>query len=155
MDAQLTTTEINSYRELLPGDDYQEALATLEKHNGKVYSSLEELWGKAIGQPQSYNLARLRQATLKQWRQDLCGDDSFRMKVQEYSKKPRSTPLLTGLIVYLVAMVGRGGIPIDPAIATVVVLYILKIGLNIFCEYTETSGKPPDDDPDSRRIPHD
>lgn len=26
---------------------------------------------------------------------------------------------------------------LDPAIATVIVLYILKIGVNIFCDYTE------------------
>jgi hypothetical protein len=29
------------------------------------------------------------------------------------------------------------GLPIDPAIATIVVLYLVKIGLNVFCEYTE------------------
>jgi divalent metal cation (Fe/Co/Zn/Cd) transporter len=47
------------------------------------------------------------------------------------------------------------GLPLDPAIATIVVLYILKIGLNIFCEYTDSSIKPPADDPESRRLPHD
>ncbi len=28
-------------------------------------------------------------------------------------------------------------LPIAPGIATIIVLYILKIGLDIFCEYTE------------------
>jgi len=32
-------------------------------------------------------------------------------------------------------VVGAAGLPIDPAIATVVVLYIVKVGINIFCEY--------------------
>ncbi|MEO0844573.1 MAG: hypothetical protein AAF063_37790, partial [Cyanobacteria bacterium J06643_5] len=76
------------------------------------------------------------QTTLNVLRNELCGDDGFRTQVKEYSKNPASTPLLTGLIVYLV---GISGLPIDPAIATVVVLYIIKIGLNIFCEYTERS----------------
>ncbi|MEQ8758102.1 MAG: hypothetical protein RID09_31905 [Coleofasciculus sp. G1-WW12-02] len=35
--------------------------------------------------------------------------------------------------------------PAQDAIATVVVLYILKIGLNIFCQYTEP--------PDSKSLP--
>ena len=51
---------------------------------------------------------------------------------KEYSKNPTSAPLLTGLIV---AVVSSAGLPIDPEIATVIVLYILKVGINIFCEY--------------------
>ncbi|MBE9198754.1 MULTISPECIES: hypothetical protein [unclassified Nodularia (in: cyanobacteria)] len=45
--------------------------------------------------------------------------------------------LLSGLIVSLVGLATTNGLPIDRAIATVIVLYILKIGLNIFCDYTE------------------
>ncbi|MFB8787816.1 MAG: hypothetical protein U7123_02995 [Potamolinea sp.] len=41
------------------------------------------------------------------------------------------------MVIYLIGLVGTGGFPIDPAIATIVVLYIVKIGLNIFCDYTE------------------
>ena len=51
-------------------------------------------------------------------------------------KNPGSGPLLTGLIV---SMVTISGLPIERAIATIIVLYILKIGLNIFCEYTKTT----------------
>ena len=28
-------------------------------------------------------------------------------------------------------------IPLDPSIATIVILYILKIGLNVYCKYTD------------------
>ncbi|MEI1373238.1 hypothetical protein PQG02_28000 [Nostoc sp. UHCC 0926] len=28
-------------------------------------------------------------------------------------------------------------IPLDPLIATIVILYILKIGLNVYCKYTD------------------
>jgi len=34
-------------------------------------------------------------------------------------------------------LVGLTTLPINPAIATIIVLYILKLGLNIFCEYTD------------------
>ncbi|MBW4464710.1 MAG: hypothetical protein KME07_04625 [Pegethrix bostrychoides GSE-TBD4-15B] len=72
-------------------------------------------------------------------RREICEDDGFRGKVKEYTKNPGSAPLLTGAIVSLVTLATAHGVAIDPAIATVIVLYILKIGLNVFCEYT----KPP------------
>lgn len=71
-------------------------------------------------------------------RKELCGNDGFRGKVKEYTNNPGSAPLLTGLIVSLVGIAGVHGLPIDPAIATIMVLYVVKIGLNIFCEYTES-----------------
>ena len=75
--------------------------------------------------------------TLNVLRQELCDDDGFRGQLQEYKKNPASSPFLSGLIVSLVGLATTSGLPIDPAIATVIVLYILKIGLNIFCDYTE------------------
>ncbi len=57
----------------------------------------------------------------------------FNVSVLDYNKNPGSASLLTGAIIYLV---GVSALPIDPAIATIIVLYILKVGLNIFCEYT-------------------
>ncbi|WP_446387765.1 hypothetical protein [Coleofasciculus sp. B1-GNL1-01] len=114
----------------------QDAIAVLKDHNGDIEASFEELYFQQHGSIPDFPDKSLWEVTLNQLRQELCGDDSFRTKVQEYSKNPGSTPLLTGLIVYLV---GLAGLPLDPAIATVVVLYILKIGLNIFCQYTEPS----------------
>ena len=61
-------------------------------------------------------------------------NEGVRAQFQEYSKNPSSAPLLTGLIVTVTT---TAGLPIDPAIATIVVLYLVKIGLNVFCEYTE------------------
>ena len=80
--------------------------------------------------------------TLGELRKELCGDDGFRGKVKEYTNNPGSAPLLTGLIVSLSSIAVAHGLPIDPAIATIIVLYVVKIGLNTFCEYTE-----PDTDP--------
>jgi divalent metal cation (Fe/Co/Zn/Cd) transporter len=46
------------------------------------------------------------------------------------------------LIVSLVGIAWANGLPIDPVIATIIVLYIVKIGLNTFCEYTEPATDP-------------
>ncbi|MEH2243881.1 hypothetical protein [Nostoc sp.] len=138
MDAQLSHTEMNVARGILQDyDPAQHALNHLEKHNGKVETAFEDLWIEKNGQPLMQQRKSLWQVTLKVLREELCGDDGFRGQLQDYTKNPGSSPLLTGLIISLVGVATAHGLPIDPAIATVIVLYILKIGLNIFCEYTE------------------
>jgi len=47
--------------------------------------------------------------------------------------------LLNGLIGSLVLLSNAHGIPLESTIATIAVLYILKIGLNVLCEYTEAT----------------
>jgi hypothetical protein len=54
--------------------------------------------------------------------------------VEEYNKDPTKAVLLTGLIVYVINAVT---LPINPAIAVVVVLWVLKLGIRTFCDYTE------------------
>jgi hypothetical protein len=137
MDACLTATEITNYRQILPDESSQTVLATLEKYDGRFDDSFDELLSMGA-QAKAYDLKRLREVTLKQLRKEICGDDSFRSKVQEYSKNPGSAPLLNGLIGSLVLLANAHGIPLESTIATIVVLYILKIGLNVICEYTAT-----------------
>ncbi len=140
MDAQLSSTEINLAREVLQDyDPGQHALNVLEKHNGNCDTSFDELWVDQHGEIVKPEGKSLWQTTLKVLRQEVCGDDGFRGQIAEYTKNPGNAPLLTGLIVSLVGVATAHGLPLDPAIATVVVLYILKIGLNIFCDYTETA----------------
>lgn len=156
MDAQLTSSEINHYREILQGDDSaQKALTTLEQYDGRFYDSFDELLSQVSGQTKSYELARLRQAMLKQVREQLCENDDFGTTLEEYSHNPGNTTLFAGLIASLEELAAAQEFPFTPALAAMVVFYLVKIGLNIFCEYTETSVKPPTDDPQSRRIPHD
>jgi hypothetical protein len=81
-----------------------------------------------------YGGKSLWKTTLKVLRQEICGDEGFCTQFKNYTRNPGSTPLLTGLIVSLTTL---SGLPIDPAIATVIVLYLLKIGLEIFCEHTK------------------
>jgi hypothetical protein len=105
-------------------------------------ASFDQLWIEKNGQPPDMPEGKsLWQVTLSELRKEVCGDEGVRTQIKEYSKNPGSAPLLTGLIVSMVGLAAAHGLPLDPAIATIVVLYILKIGLNIFCEYTE----PPSD----------
>jgi predicted Rdx family selenoprotein len=135
MESQLTSSELYEKQQLL--QDYnpaQEAIALLSQNKGRFDISFDQLWEHKNGVPTFGEGKSLWQSTLKVLRQELCGDDGFRAQFQEYTKNPGSAPLLTGLIVSLTTL---SGLPIDPAIATVVVLYLLKVGLKIFCEYTE------------------
>ncbi|MEH2167916.1 MAG: hypothetical protein V7K41_14820 [Nostoc sp.] len=45
--------------------------------------------------------------------------------------------MFNSVIGSLVIVAAAHGIPIDGAIATIVVLYIFKIGINVLCKYTE------------------
>ncbi len=137
MEPILTPAEMNEMRQML--QDYapaQEAFAMLEKHNGRLDTSFDELWFEN-NNIESYNRKSLWETTLKVLRAELCGNDGLRAQFKDYTKNPGSAPLLTGLIVAVVGLGASSGIPIDPSIATIVVLYLLKICLNIFCEYTE------------------
>ena len=132
MKAQLTDTEIKASQQLL--EDYepaQKALIALQKHKGQLEASFDELWGEQT--QQMYQGKSVWETTIKVLRQEICGDEGFRAQFKNYTRNPGSAPLLTGLIVSLTTI---SKIPIDPAIATVIVLYLLKIGLEIFCEYT-------------------
>lgn len=143
MEFQLSTDEIKAKQQLLQEyEPAQEAFAILEKNQGRLDASFDELWEEKNGSQTFTKGKSLWKVMLGELRKELCGDDGFRGKVKEYTNNPGSAPLLTGLIVSLVGIAGANGLPIDPAIATIVVLYVVKIGLNTFCEYTE-----PDTDP--------
>ncbi|MGK7878083.1 MAG: hypothetical protein AB4426_33685 [Xenococcaceae cyanobacterium] len=137
METQLTTAEIEAKQQLL--QDYspaQEAIAILKENNGRFDTTFDRLWEEQHPQ-EIFGQKSLWQSTLKVLRDEICGDEGFRSKILDYNKNPGSASLMTGAIVYLV---GLTTLPINPAIATIIVLYILKVGLNIFCEYTETAG---------------
>jgi len=132
MTTQLTQSDLQNISQLL--QDYapaQKTLTLLNETNGDLEKSFETLWTEQHGK-KNFNQTKLWQSTVNVFRQELCGKEGFQNQFKEYSKNPTSAPLLTGLIVYVVHSVG---FPIDPAIATIVVLYILKVGINIFCDY--------------------
>lgn len=138
----LEMSEIKAMYSLVHGsdssksEDIEHALTTLEKHGGDVEASFQSLWKEEVGVlgvPSSPDKS-LWQTTINVMQQEICGDEGFRRRLLDYNKNPSSAPLLTGAIVYLA---GLTTLPINPAIATIVVLYILKVGLNIFCEYVQ------------------
>jgi len=151
MSTHFTPTEIEQVKQLIQNSnssessDIRSAITTLEKNNGDLEISFNDLWDERIGSLSTYNPGdkSLWQVTLKELRKEVCGDEGFRGKVKEYSKNPGTAPLLTGVIVSLVGIAGAHGLPLDPAIATIIVLYLLKIGLNVFCEYTEPKAEDP------------
>jgi len=131
----LNFTEIDEMQELL--HDYPPADAAMEllkKHNGRLDTTFEELWTQANGIEPLETQKSIWQVTLKVMRDELCGHEGFRAILNEYLKNPGNAALLTTLVVTLSGMTT---LPINPAIATIIILYILKVGLGIFCEYTE------------------
>lgn len=140
METQLTTTEINEKQQLLQGyDPAEKALATLKEHNGKLDEAFDRLWSEVNEVAIFGDRKSLWEATLKVLRQELCGNEGFRGKLSEYIKKPEDAALLTALIISVVQLTT---LPINPAIVTIIILYILKIGIGIFCEYTEPVADP-------------
>ena len=137
METQLTNSEIKAKQQLLKNYPLADkAFTTLEQNDGSLEITFDILWAEKIGLTFNHNKSKsLWKVTLKVLQQEICGSKGFQTQFQEYTKNPGSAPLLTGLIVSLITI---STLPLDPPIATVIVLYILKVGLKIFCEYTET-----------------
>ncbi|MFB2920578.1 hypothetical protein [Aerosakkonema funiforme] len=135
IEPQLSTSEINEKHQLLQNESFaQEAFTTLKQYDGKLDEAFDKLWSEVNGLEPFGPQKSLWEVTLKVIRQELCGNEGFRGKLSEYIKKPEDAALLTALIISVVQLTT---LPINPAIATIIVLYILKIGIGIFCEYTE------------------
>jgi hypothetical protein len=137
MSTQLSLTEIQQLQQILQDELERKALTTLEHHNGDLEASFDELWQEKFGRKDYGKNKSLLQLTLNEIRAEICGDDGLQGKIKEYTKNPGSASLLNSIIGSLVAVAAVNGIPLDAAIATIVVLYILKIGVNVFCKYTE------------------
>ncbi len=107
MSTQLSATELQAAQALL--HDYapaQPALATLAEQDGDLEASLTELVAAEAGTAMfGAERESLRAVFLRNLRREICGDDSFREKVESYSKSPDKAVLLTGLIVYVVNLV--------------------------------------------------
>jgi hypothetical protein len=138
----LSPTELTQLQHTL--QDYapgQPAIATLLQHNGDLDASLEALLHTQAGAA-TFGPKTLKTVTLDVLRDQLCGDAGFRQKLADYTQQKDSAPMLTGLIVYLAGQLVLP-FPVDPGLATLVVLYISKVGLEIFCRYTEPDTPPP------------
>lgn len=138
METQLTIDEIKAKQQLL--QDYepeQKALAVMEINNGNLEASFDALWQEKFGKSDYGRGKSLLHLTLDEIRAEICGNEGFRGKLNEYTKNPGNASLLNSVIGSLVLIAAAHGLPLDQTIATIVVLYILKIGLNVLCKYTE------------------
>lgn len=68
-------------------------------------------------------------------RDEICRDEGFRTRLSYYTKSSENAVLLTATITSLMALTA---IFINLSIATIIALYILKIGLNVYCQYSES-----------------
>jgi len=139
MSIQLTTSEIQQTEQLLQGEQYApEVIEMLAKYDGNLDNCFDAMW-ITKNEPQMLNLAAsqrpsLWEVTQEVLRNELCSNEGFRGKIMDYNKNPGSAALFTGAIVYVAQLTT---LPINPAIATIIVLYIIKVGIDIFCKYTE------------------
>jgi hypothetical protein len=90
----------------------------------------------------SVNQPSLWQVLLNRVRQEICGsDDSLRSLIQQYKKNPGNATLITGFITALVSH-SNLQLPIDSAIATAIALYIMHIGIDVFCDWSNPPTQP-------------
>jgi hypothetical protein len=135
MSVQLTPTELETLTQRLkryrPG---QVAIAALNQYDRQLDVSFDQLCAQKIGVPLVFASSDPRSfwhVTLAGLQPILCADPSFPVKVENYLQKPDNAALLTDLVTYLV---GRSGMPIDPAMGLLLTLFILQQGLSNFCQ---------------------
>jgi hypothetical protein len=78
----------------------------------------------------------LWEVTLTVIRKEICGEnDSLKTQLKAVRNNPGKTTILTGIIV---SIIEKCKLPLDTALATMILLWILKVGIDIFCDYTAT-----------------
>jgi hypothetical protein len=135
-----TPEEINQFRQSPAADP--EVLQRLEQTQD-FETTFNQMYVDRYGAPRSFEgePRSFWQILLKRVQQDICGeDDSLRSLIQSAKKNPGNATLITGVITALVNLSGVP-LPIDSAIATAIALYILHIGIDVFCEWASPPSK--------------
>lgn len=136
---ELTSAELSQVQaQLQTYAPAQPAADSLIQHNGQLEAALEDMLVDAFGAPAEFGKPSLWEVTRDVLRQELCSDEGFRGRIRAYVEKPQQATLLTGAIIYLVEQVALPFV-ISPSLAALIVLYVAKVGLDIFCKYTEPS----------------
>ncbi len=112
----------------------QSALSALQQHQGDLARALESELTEQFGTHETYGESSLWAITQETLREELCGKEGFLGRVQKYLDEPKKATALTALVIYIME---QTTLPISPSLATLVALYITKVGLTIFCKYTE------------------
>jgi hypothetical protein len=134
---------------------YRQAIATLPEAATAIdqleqtqdfEATIEALFHAQAGAPQTFGNPSDRP---KIWpllkariMQEICGEDeSFRSMIKDIKKHPSNAIMVTGAITYLVNLSGIP-FPVEPALATGIILYIAHIGIDVFCEWSTPTLNP-------------
>jgi hypothetical protein len=133
-----SSVELDQYRQSLAED--QNALSAIDalEQTQDFATAFSQLYEAQYGPVQVFGVDKpsLWQVLLKRVRQEICGsDDSLRSLIQQYKKNPGNATLITGFITALVSH-SNLQLPIDSAIATAIALYIMHIGIDVFCDWS-------------------
>jgi hypothetical protein len=107
-------------------------------------ATIEALCQAQSGPTQTFGTDQPRLWTIlkKRFMQEICGEDeSFRSLIKDIKKSPSNAIAVTAAITYLVNLSGFP-IPIEPALATGIILYIAHIGIDVFCEWSNPTTNP-------------
>ena len=133
---QLAPQEITQLDSQLQGyAPAHQAVEMLNRHGGQLEPSIEDMLVETYGAPAEFGQPSLWDVTRDVLRTELCSDEGFRGRIRDYVAKPQQATFLTGAIIYLVEQVALP-FTISPSLAALVVLYVAKVGLDIFCQYT-------------------
>jgi hypothetical protein len=136
----LTASEMSALATELQGyAPAQSALDTLQQHHGNLMQALAAQLIEEVGTREIYSERSLWEITQETLREELCGKEGFLGRVQKYLDEPKKATALTALVIYIVE---QTTLPISLSLATLLALYITKVGLTIFCKYTEPTVGP-------------
>lgn len=134
IEAQLTPDELKATARLLK--DYRPArgaIACLEQQAGRLDSSFNQLCAQKLGVPGVADApAGFWQAALEGLRPNLCQDEALCSQITAYEKSFAKGDALKRLIPAIVAL---SDMPLDQELGTLLVLYVLKVGLADFCQH--------------------
>jgi hypothetical protein len=136
-DWYLDDADIHHARQLLKDHpDTLPGLDTVERHQGNLCTSIDELMSDkdaAIVASVKREHKTVWQVLTEQLYLSICGEDDSLRQMLKQTKESDNSTILAAAIAYVVNSLA---LPINPAISTLLVLYVLKIGVNTFCEYT-------------------
>ncbi|MEA5534581.1 hypothetical protein [Crocosphaera sp. XPORK-15E] len=135
MIVKLTTSELEYWqKQWLKDEATDTAFNLILEEDGDLETAFNELFQEKNGTIPSFNNQSLWEVILQVMRQEICGEnDSLKSQIQAVRNNPGKTSILTGIIIYIIE---KCPLPLDTALATMILLYLLKVGIDIFCDYT-------------------
>jgi hypothetical protein len=135
---ELNRSEIQDFQGVAKGDvSLEAAAAALDENDGDLIAAFDQLWVERYGVQQMGTHKSFFQIALDVLKEEICGDKGFRAQLEACKKDPKSATMLTGAVVYLSNLAHAKGLPLDPALSTVFILYLSRLSLDTFCQYLQ------------------